>query len=687
MKVKIVNDKIFYKKILKYIIFFCITLGIDICFCDKLTKLDAICLNLIGVSASIFALTFSMLSIISIKMDKTYLGKNIAVYVMNESSCITQFGKILCCSFLLILECLCYIFKIYLSEIAAILFLLYIVIKNIEQTFLIFDDTKIRSNIQKNIKNSGINWDDFIKDFKKIILSSTYDLYEDYKNIFFNESKKLIKNNPQGVKKFNNNVIQIISMPYINNQISFMLFDIINCAYDIISKANLEYDYNIFYNFFLKYKDENFFDKMEINSFVKIDIFSLLCKVLSCHKNKQISKCEDLIAVYNYIKNISILLKKYNVEFDYNSYWYHNKFMVLYRNYDMKFFDTYIFSLIKNGFYENVLTYIVKDIFWLADKKYIFILISFYTYSLQYADIKLYNQLILKFKSIINEKIINEKKLHLCEANNCFFGDDFILKFMKRLSFLRDAGIIVENNNYNYLLLAFYIGLMAFYDEDITDYIDTSNEELIEMLNEFYGCKTNSIYYKMLIEASRWVIKNIFNKNFSFEYYSLDYFQDLLQGVARVYKKNYLSQLKGKYNTKVFIERFNKKLKSDINIRLNKKTIKDNIKLYPKEFSSSKFRILVPYDDYVSTFNRVYGKLKVEITKFIKENNISEENNIEVSDIEITKNIVDTTDDQKYIYINNKKYKANDDEYKDYIEYSGYIIEIKFRIESFEINS
>lgn len=99
MKVKIVNDKIFYKKILKYIIFFCITLGIDICFCDKLTKLDAICLNLIGVSASIFALTFSMLSIISIKMDKTYLGKNIAVYVMNESSCITQFGKILCCSF------------------------------------------------------------------------------------------------------------------------------------------------------------------------------------------------------------------------------------------------------------------------------------------------------------------------------------------------------------------------------------------------------------------------------------------------------------------------------------------------------------------------------------------------------------------------------------------------------------
>ena len=48
---------------------------------------------------------------------------------------------------------------------------------------------------------------------------------------------------------------------------------------------------------------------------------------------------------------------------------------------------------------------------------------------------------------------------------------------------------------------------------------------------------------------------------------------------------------------------------------------------------------------------------------------------------------MDTIDEQKYIYINNKKYKASDDEYKDYIEYSGYIIEIKFRIESFEINS
>lgn len=75
--------------------------------------------------------------------------------------------------------------------------------------------------------------------------------------------------------------------------------------------------------------------------------------------------------------------------------------------------------------------------------------------------------------------------MYLREADNCFFGDDFILKFMKRLSFLMDAGIIVENNNYNYLLLAFYIGIMAFYDEDITDYIDKLNEELIEMLNEF----------------------------------------------------------------------------------------------------------------------------------------------------------------------------------------------------------
>lgn len=109
--------------------------------------------------------------------------------------------------------------------------------------------------------------------------------------------------------------------------------------------------------------------------------------------------------------------------------------------------------------------------------------------------------------------------------------------------------------------------------------------------------------------------------------------------------------------------------------------------MHPKETFFSKVRIPVQYDDYVSTFNLVYGKLKVEITKFIKEKNISEENNIEVSDIEITKNIVDTIDEQKYIYINNKKYKASDDEYKDYIEYSGYIIEIKFRIESFEINS
>lgn len=687
MKVKIVNDKIFYKKILKYIIFFCITLGIDICFCDKLTKLDAICLNLIGVSASIFALTFSMLSIISIKMDKTYLGKNIAAYVMNESSCITQFGKILCCSFLLILECLCYIFKRYLSEIAAILILLYIVIVNIKQMLIIFDDSKIKSNIKKNIKNSEINWDDFTKDFKKIILSSTYDLYEDYKNVFFNESENLIKNDPQGAKKFNNNVIQIISMPYINNQISFMLFDIINCSYDIISKTNLEYDYNIFDDFFLKYKDVNFFNKCEIDTLIKIDIFSLLCKILACHKNKQIYNCNDFNAVYKYIKNIPMLLKKCKVQIDYNGYWYHNEFMMMYKNYDMKFFDTYIFSLIENGFYENVLVHIAKDKTPYEDERYIFILVSFYTYSLQYADIKLYNQLIVKFKSIINGKIIKEKKLYLREADNCFFGDDFILKFMKRLSFLMDAGIIVENNNYNYLLLAFYIGIMAFYDEDITDYIDKLNEELIEMLNEFYGCNTNSIYYKMLIEASRWVMNNVFNVSFSLAYYTIDYFQDLLQGVASLYISNYILQLKEKYNKTVFTEIFNKKLKSDINIRLNKKTIKENIKLHPKETFFSKVRIPVQYDDYVSTFNLVYGKLKVEITKFIKEKNISEENNIEVSDIEITKNIVDTIDEQKYIYINNKKYKASDDEYKDYIEYSGYIIEIKFRIESFEINS
>lgn len=157
MKLIIVDDRIFCKKNLKCIIFFCIALGIDICFDNKLTKLDALCLNLIGVSASIFALTFSMLSIISIKMDKTYLGKNIAAYVMNESSCITQFGKILCCSFLLILECLCYIFKRYLSEIAAILILLYIVIVNIKQMLIIFDDSKIKSNIKKSIKNSEIN--------------------------------------------------------------------------------------------------------------------------------------------------------------------------------------------------------------------------------------------------------------------------------------------------------------------------------------------------------------------------------------------------------------------------------------------------------------------------------------------------------------------------------------------------
>lgn len=191
----------------------------------------------------------------------------------------------------------------------------------------------------------------------------------------------------------------------------------------------------------------------------------------------------------------------------------------------------------------------------------------------------------------------------------------------------------------------------------------------------------------MLIEASRWVMNNVFNVSFSLAYYTIDYFQDLLQGVASLYISNYILQLKEKYNKTVFTEIFNKKLKSDINIRLNKKTIKENIKLHPKETFFSKVRIPVQYDDYVSTFNLVYGKLKVEITKFIKEKNISEENNIEVSDIEITKNIVDTIDEQKYIYINNKKYKASDDEYKDYIEYSGYIIEIKFRIESFEINS